>query len=57
MIKIEFKIDDAFKNGYGREQTAVILELIAKVVRGGESDEGIIRDTKGNRMGYWIVNS
>jgi len=56
MFKIVFDIDNAaFQEGYGREETARILEKITQEVLDGRNS-GTIMDVNGNKVGYWQVN-
>ena len=56
MFKIVFDIDNAtFQDGYGREETARILEKISQEVLNGKND-GTIMDINRNKVGYWQVN-
>jgi len=56
MFRLEFKTDNAaFHEGYGREETARILNEIAqKVIEGINS--GKIKDINGNTIGWWNAN-
>jgi len=56
MFKIVFDIDNAaFHEGYGRQETARILEKITEQVLDG-LNSGTISDINGNKVGYWEVN-
>jgi hypothetical protein len=55
MFKVSFKIsNDAFKNGYGREETARVLRKIAEQVETGYNGKKVI-DVNGNTVGAWSV--
>lgn len=56
MFIVKFDIDNAaFQDGFGREETARILEKIAEQVQEG-SNGAKIRDINGNTVGYWKVD-
>ena len=53
MFIVKFDLGNAaFHEGYGREETARILEDIAKLVQTGQNS-GNVFDVNGNRIGYW----
>jgi len=56
MFKVQFEIEnDAFQNGFGREETARILEKITKQVLEGSNGNKIL-DINGNVVGSWKID-
>ena len=59
MIKIEFDTNtDAFVNEDGNGLEAETFEIFLKIMDGlwNGKYEGLINDTKGNQIGYYVCN-
>ena len=59
MFKLEFETDGAaFADGHeGRAEIATILNLLAVRIWKGSDTEGPIRDSNGNTIGRWSMDS